>query len=202
MSFSQNFLENIILLILTTALVSFGVPYVLKIIDERKLRERREIDEVKLREQKRFEAELARQGKIIEAQSKLLDDLSQLLWRWRYIAKKLAYYGAAQYEERYDIAKKEYDENVWDLLNQLRIEISKSRRLVSEQAYKDLSELYQYIASIDGEIYDFLIKKGGLDQGVAEKAYALSDHITSEATERIDDTIDSLASELKLKVKP
>ncbi|HEX8772969.1 MAG TPA: hypothetical protein VF735_05140 [Pyrinomonadaceae bacterium] len=200
MNFSQTFFENIVLLILTTLLVSFGVPYVFKIIDERKLRERKEVEEIKLREQKRFEAELARQGKIIEAQSKFLDDLSQLLWKWRYMAKKLAHYGAAEYEERYEIAKKEYDENVWDLLHQIRIEISRSRRLVSEQAYNNLSELYDYIAEIDEEIYD-LIKKGMLNKEVAEMAYALSDRVTSEATEMIDSSIDSLASELKLKVK-
>jgi hypothetical protein len=40
-----------------------------------------------------------------------------------------------------------------------------------------------------------------LNKEVAEMAYALSDRVTSEATEMIDSSIDSLASELKLKVK-
>jgi hypothetical protein len=32
--------------------------------------------------------------KIIEAQTRLLGDLSQLLWKWRYFAKKVVCYGA------------------------------------------------------------------------------------------------------------
>ena len=125
MSWNQRFLENIVLLVLTALITGLGIPWVLKRVAERKLRE-----------QKRFEADLARQGKIIEAQSKLLDDLSQLLWKWRYLAKKVVYYGAQENRERYDLARRQYDEKVWDILNEFRAEISRSRRLVSERAYE------------------------------------------------------------------
>lgn len=76
MRLDQAFLEKIILLVLTALITGFGIPYVLKRVEQRKLRE-----------QKKFEDDLARQGKIIEAQSKLLGDLSQLLWKWRYLAE-------------------------------------------------------------------------------------------------------------------
>ena len=121
MSFEQAFLEKIILLVLTALISGYGIPYVLKRVEERRLRE-----------QKKFEADLVRQGKIIEAQSKLLDDLSQLLWKWRYLAKKVAYYSAQGNAEHFDLAKKQYEESVWDILNEFRAEISRSRRLVSE----------------------------------------------------------------------
>ena len=96
MSLDQAFLEKIILLILTALITGFGIPYVLKRVEERKLRD-----------QKKFEADLARQGRILEAQSKLLDDLSRLLWKWRYLAKKEVFYGAQENTERYDLARKQ-----------------------------------------------------------------------------------------------
>ena len=99
MYFDQAFFEKVILLAITALITGFDIPYVLKRIEERKLRE-----------QKKFEANLVRQNKIIEAQSKLLDDLAGLLWNWRYLAKKVVYYGAQENMERYDSAKKQYEE--------------------------------------------------------------------------------------------
>jgi len=75
----------------------------------------KKVEARKLQEQKKFEAGLIRQGKIIESQSKLLDDLSGLLWKWRYLAKKVVYYGSEKNMERYDLARKQYDESVWDI---------------------------------------------------------------------------------------
>jgi hypothetical protein len=58
MSFSRNFLEGVILLDLTAGLSGFLVHFILKRIDERKLREQKLIDERKIREQKEFDADL------------------------------------------------------------------------------------------------------------------------------------------------
>lgn len=182
----QAFLEKIILLVLTALLTGFGIPFVLKRVEERKLRE-----------QKKFEADLARQGKIIEAQSKLLDDLSQLLWKWRYLAKKVVYYGAQENTERYDLARKQYDESVWDILNEFRAEISRSRRLVSERAYERLDSLYHYVVhDIDVKISD-IIRTEELD---IKKSREMAERFSAEVSKKLDDAIDDLASELKLKV--
>jgi hypothetical protein len=187
MSFTQDFLEKIILLFLTAIITGFGIPYVLKRIEERKLRE-----------QKKFEADLARQGKIIEAQSKLLDDLSQLLWNWRYLAKKVVYYGAQGNTERYDLARKQYDEMVWDILEKFRAEISRSRRLVSEQAYERLDSLYNYVVQdIDVKISN-LISTDNID---FNKSSEIAERFSIEVSKKLDDAIDDLASELNLKVK-
>lgn len=187
MSLNQAFLEKIVLLVLTALITGFGIPYVLKRVEERKLRE-----------QKKFEADLARQGKIIEAQSKLLDDLSQLLWKWRYLAKKVLYYGAQENTERYDLARRQYDESVWDILNEFRAEISRSRRLVSEHAYERLDSLYNYVVhDIDVKISDIIAR----DELDTKKSRGMAERFSVEVSKKIDDAIDDLASELNLKVK-
>ena len=187
MSLSPTFLENIVLLILTALITGFGIPYVLKKVEARKLQE-----------QKKFEAGLIRQGKIIESQSKLLDDLSGLLWKWRYLAKKVVYYGSEKNMERYDLARKQYDESVWDILQDFRAEISRSRRLVSENAFEKLNKLYGYVVyEIDQEISD-LIKMEELD---VERAIEIAQRFSEEVSKRLDDAIDDLASELNLKIR-
>jgi hypothetical protein len=187
MSFDQAFLENIVLLGLTALITGFGIPYVLKRVEERKLRE-----------QRKFEADLVRQGKIIEAQAELLDDLSQLLWKWRYLAKKVVYYGAQQNAERYEVARKQYDDEVWDILNDFRTEISRSRRLVSERAYERLNALYEYVVhDLDMQISE-IIRAETLD---AAKSGEIAERFTVEVSKKLDDAIDDLASELNLKVK-
>lgn len=187
MSVDQAFLEKIVLLVLTALITGFGIPYVLKRVEERKLRE-----------QKKFEADLVRQGKILDAQSKLLDDLSGLLWKWRYLAKKVVYYGAQENMECYDLAKKQYDESVWDILNEFRAEISRSRRLVSERAYERLDSLYEYVVhDIDVKISD-IIRADALD---VKKSKEIAERFSVEVSKKLDDAIDDLASELDLKVK-
>jgi hypothetical protein len=80
MSFSQDFLEKVFLLTLTAGVTGFLIPYVFKIIDERKGQKQKEIDDRRLREQKLYEAALLRQNKVIDAQVQLLDNLANLIW--------------------------------------------------------------------------------------------------------------------------
>jgi RNAse (barnase) inhibitor barstar len=183
----ESFYERVFFLLLTALLTGLGIPYILKRVEERKLRE-----------QKKFEADLSRQGKIIEAQSQLLDELSQVLWKWRYLAKKVVYYGAQENAERYNIARKQYEESIWDILNEFRTEISKSRRLVSERAYEKLDSLYDYIVGdIDVKI-TALIRRKRIESGESSE---IADRFSKEVSKKLDDAIDDLASELKLKVQ-
>jgi hypothetical protein len=183
----EPFYERVFFLLLTALLTGFGIPYVLRRVEERKLLE-----------QKKFEADLARQNKIIDAQSMLLDSLSQLLWKWRYLAKKVVYYGAQGNKGRYQAARKEYDESVWDILNEFRTKISESRRLVSERAYEKLNSLYDYIVGDVDLKLSALMNKKEIDAGISS---ALADRFSNEVSRRLDDELNDLASELHLKVK-
>lgn len=187
MDFDQAFWEKIVLLILTALLTGLGIPWLLK-----------RIEQGKLLEQKKFEADLVRQGKILEAQSKLLDDLSELLWKWRYLAKKVVYYGAKEDVDQYQLARKLYDETVWDILNEFRAQISRSRRLISEQAYQRLNDLYRYVVhDIDLEISRII----GKEQPDVKFCQEMSERFSVEVSRKLDDALDDLASELNLKVK-
>lgn len=184
----HDFLQKIELLLLTALISGFGIPYVLKVVDDRKLKR-----------QKQFEADVALQEKLIDSQSKLLDDLTRILWKWRYLAKSVVYYGSLNQKERYDAARRQYEDTVWGLLNEFRTEISRSRRLVSESAFQKLNSLYDYVVhDLDLKI-TALVSENKPD--IRAECRELADRFSNEVSTRLDEALNDLASELRLKVK-
>jgi len=184
MTISESFVQQVTLLVLGALITGFGVPYVLRLIDARKMRE-----------QKKLEAELARQGKLLDAQSALLDEITRLVWAWRYLAKQVVYYGSRGDNDRYMAAKAKYEDGVWGLLDGLRTQISKARRLVSEAAFERLNDLYGYVVhDVDLKVSD-LAGRAELDRAACS---VLAQRFSAEVSGRLDDAIFELACELWL----
>lgn len=187
MTISEAFLQQVALLLLGALVTGFGVPLVLRLVDARKQRE-----------QKALDAALARQGKLLDAQSVLLDDVTRTVWAWRFLAKQVVYYGSRADKDRYDAAKAKYEDGVWTLLDGFRTQISRARRLVSEQAFKDLNALYDYVVhDVDLRVAD-VAGKADIDcRGCTELAHRFS----AEVSTRLDDALLDLASELRLTAR-
>ena len=183
-TFSEAFVQQLTLLVLGALITGLGVPAVLRRIDARKLRE-----------QKQFEADLARQSKLLDAQAALLDEITRLVWAWRYLAKQVVYYGSRGNEERYGAARAKYEDAVWGLLDALRTQISKSRRLVSEGAFQRLNDLYGYVVhDLDMKVSD-LAGRPDIDQVGCNQ---LASRFSTEVSGRLDDALFELAQELRL----
>jgi hypothetical protein len=176
MGASRTFIESVVLLLLTAGLTGLLAPWVLKRVEERRLR----------------------RGKIIEAQSKLLDDLSELLWRWRYLTIKVTYYAVRGGGEAYEAARKDYDEKIWEVLGDMRREVSLSIRLVSDKSYQTLLAQYRYMSDLDQRV-SALMNADARAEGWRAEAGELHAHIRAEVTTRIDGLINALAEELHLK---
>lgn len=184
MVFTAEFIQSVIVLLITALLSGFLIPYILKMVDDSKSQR-----------QKITEAELQRQEKIIEAQSKLLDDITRLLWQWRYLSIKLTYYGGQNQGDNYAQARQQYDVTVWDILNALRTEISRARRLVSEAAYRQLLQLYTDIVQLDRDLCT-LESLTGVEQRMA--AVEFNQRIYGTLSAQIDDVLRDLAVATKL----
>lgn len=208
MIFTQEFLEKAILLLLTAGLSGFFIPYTLKQIDERKLREQKnidarrlqeqkEFDALKLQEQKKFDADLIRQNQLLEAQAELLDTLSRLLWELQLLALAVSYYKVHPDQEKHEDAFKEYDEKSWILFTKIRCEISKATRLASKKKYDALMFFFdeQLIENMDEKLMK-LIKNNALPEDW-KKYY---DWVIKDLPQKIDNIVTSLAEELKLSL--
>lgn len=187
MKLSPDFLEKLLLLAVTAAVTGLLVPYVLK-----------RIDESKSIEQKRLEADISRQAKLIEAQSKFLDETTEALWNWRYLSMKVAYNGSESREEQYSLAVSGYEAGIWDILNKIRSQTSKSRRLVSEKGYKNLVHLYKQIVELDAEM-DGIVRQRLPPERRAKALAPISQRIYLEMSSKLDDTLDLLAQEVGQK---
>jgi hypothetical protein len=79
----------------------------------------------------------------------------------------------------------------------LRNQINKSRRLASENAYKTLVSLYDRIAEIDAQLTEAARQSPSPER--SEELSRLHRVIRWEMTEKLDEVVDLLAKELRLK---
>jgi hypothetical protein len=187
---SQSFVETLILLLLTLGLIGVLVPFLFWRIDERKKRE-----------QKAFEADLARQGQILDAQVKLVKDLSDLLWEYQLLLVAVPYYRQFPKRNRYPIALNAYEERAGELLVRIRAEISKALHLTPPSLYQELKDLYyNELLQLDLKVSELAL---GDDRGLDRAAewQKLNHYAVQELAERVDKLIDRLATELALKAR-
>ena len=210
MSFSQDFLEKVVLLALTASMTGFLVPYLLKKVEDRRsqrLREeearkaqtQQEINDRRLREQKQYEASLVRQGKIIDAQVKLLENLATLIWEYQLLAIEVSYFNPIEQSELYCAAVKEYDRKTGPTFAKIRAEISKALHLTSAEVYEELRYLYyKELLPLDTDLYD-LMKSQRSSKTKLERWSKFNKYAVYDLADKIDKTLNNLAKELLLK---
>jgi hypothetical protein len=89
-----------------------------------------------------LEAALARQKTILDAQSTLLEEVCQSLWKWRYISTQVTYYGGCDHGAGLEESLLLYRKEIWPTLNEIRRCSSTARRLLSGHVYDKLRTFY------------------------------------------------------------
>lgn len=184
---NQDFLDKAIFLLFTAGLSGLFVPCILKVIDARKLRAKME-----------YEADLKRSDNIVNAQINLLENISKSLWELQLLALAVCYYKVHSNSDRYKAAVENYDEKSWDLFRNVRLEISKAARLVSNDLYDQLLYFFKenLIQRIDETLMP-LIQKG--DNTSTQEWKNQYEFLLYELPIEIDEkVITPLAKELKL----
>ena len=183
----QEFLDKVILLLLAAGISGFLIPWILK-----------EIDASKLQAKMKYEADLRRSENIVNAQINLLENISESLWELQLLSLSVCYYKVHSNSGKYEAAKEDYDLKSWDLFRKIRLEISKSARLVSNDLYDDLLVFFKenLIQKID-ETLIVLIQERDENSMQAWKNHY--DFLLYELPVEIDEkVITPLAKELRL----
>lgn len=206
MGFSQKFLENATLLLLTAGLSGVLVPLLFRWIDERRHRL-----------QKLLEAEIARQAKIIDAQVDLIEDLSTLLWEFQLLLIAVPYYRQFKVRDLYTPALNAYHERAGEILGRIRAEISKSLRLVPQPMFQRIKAFYyDELLRIDmkltsladrSTLYKQNVELSEFQRSIVNTSSELDDEAWSELhrfavhelSEHVDQLIDDLAKAIELK---
>ncbi|MEJ0073914.1 MAG: hypothetical protein WDO17_00450 [Alphaproteobacteria bacterium] len=150
----------------------------------------------------RFERDNARQQKLIEAQSALLDELGSVCWKWRYDAIRVAYYGRElgspndSVVKRYEEAAKNYVENIWANLNQIRFLGTRAGRIFCKSALDEVERFYKRIDDVDSQI-----EKVNATNDMKKKAVLLENIypvVEDDLRKSIADLIFSLAKQAEM----
>lgn len=188
MDISAEFVENVVLLLLTAGLTGLLVPLLLRQIDQRKHAQ-----------QMIFEADIARQAKIIDAQVKLIEDLAQLLWEYQLLLIGVPYYRQFEGRDLYAPSLKAYEDGAGNLLGKIRAEISKALRLTPRSTYQRLKDFYyEHLLELDLKV-SVLAQRDKAGAEVSDEWSQLQRFAVEELSEIVDKLIDDLASELELK---
>lgn len=148
---------------------------------------------------KRFEEELQRQTAMIDQQVSLLDDFGQAAGRFVSSAAKITFYSlvndAASHEHR-KRAIKAYHQD-WDVFDQLRGAIRRTRRLCSESIYRELMAFYAEIEKVDMEV----LEAAGRTTFDADQQSALGQlhhRVHQELPAEVDELLLKMAREMRL----
>jgi hypothetical protein len=186
---SQEFIENVGLLVLTASLTGVLVPLIFRRIDERKFQR-----------QKTFEAELARQNTIIDAQAKFIERLSDSLWEYQLLALVVTYYYLVDNQEIYNKVAEIYYESTAPALVKIRSEISKSLRLVPLQQYKELKRFYyEELLMIEQEVTTHIEQERRGSSPPQSSWSELNQKLAYSLSDRVDKIINDLAEQLDLR---
>ena len=128
----SSFIQNVLLILLTAAVIGLAVPRIKAGMDLRYFRE-----------QKRHKDELSRQSKLVEQQINLLNKYSDTLWQFHYVFIKATYdFAFSVGEGKSDELKREYEKAIWLALLDFRRTISGAIYLVTESHYRHLLDLF------------------------------------------------------------
>jgi hypothetical protein len=117
----------------------------------------------------RFERESARQQKLIDAQWKLLDDLAEICWKFRYDAIRVLWFWQEGKLTEYKSAADEYVKSCWTTLSRIRFHSTQAGRLFSLKALHAVEAFYQRVEILDEKV---------------EKAIAAQDNDTRDAVSK------------------
>jgi len=184
----MNLRDSLILLAATAIVSGFLVPFVLKRIDSQREAQAKDRD-----------LKRVRRDRLIDAQVAFLDRLTETLWSWRYLVMRITYYGGIADEQGFEKARQAYNEKFWFSLNEIRVEISKSSRLVSTRVLEDLRGFYNSIVALDRD----LLSAAAIEDVVERRMtyMDLNHKVFGEISDQIDNLLSKVADDLHLSKK-
>jgi hypothetical protein len=154
------------------------------------------LDEASGNRRLRFERELNRQERVLQDQAKLLDDLTQAVWKWRYTSVQVSYAGRMCNECNMDNALESYRTQRWGDLHSLRTLASRSRRLVSKETHQTLLKFYHESMELDRRIEKVVRLKDAIRK--AAVFGEMNSNLVNSYSDEIEEMLLIIGLEMKL----
>ncbi len=180
---SETLNDQIVTIVVTALISGLVIPPLAKLLD--KMIERKSDIKKQLRER----------------QVELLDNLTRVIWKWRFLAKEIPYHGfykntSAHAKTKYPDAVKNYREAIWDMLLEMKSIKSGVMVWFSEAEADEVEKLYTEVKLIDSDLESTIIEDemGG---DCTPKFQKLSKEFSDVVSANIDNHLKVIAAKIK-----
>jgi hypothetical protein len=193
LSFIQRVAIVLIAAVAAALLTGLMAPWFLRRVDEQRSIRDRERDARRDEERRLQEAKLARQEKVIDTQWEVLQKVSELLWSWRYASMQVTVVSGQRDKATLDAALDKYSKSLWKIFHGVRSEISRLRRFVSDDAFRDARDFYkERMVTLDIWIRE---TRGAPEDSMWGEYHKLNEEIFGKVSDEIDQLLMRLADE-------
>jgi len=180
---TAGFWQALILLALGALATGYFVPKI-----------KASMDKKHFESQKLFEAELARQAEVIAAKSKLLIDLSELLWGYLVAALQVSYMRKADQADAHQASLGRYDDQSWERILKIRTTLGGTRWYAADAPYQRMTEFYSTWCNDLNDRVEAICKDGLADERIEQ----MHEEIRVQFSQRVDEFIRALAHDFEL----
>lgn len=137
-----------------------------------------------------------------QKQVELMESLTGVVWKWRFMAKQIPYYGTGKKQDfisqkRYDDAAEQYEKATWDTFIQIKICQATSVAWFGKDCSQIIGQLYNHLREIDKEVVALINddRKQGAD--VTMQFKELSDRFSKTYSDEIQNFINRITEHIE-----
>ncbi|UOQ69045.1 hypothetical protein [Hymenobacter volaticus] len=144
-----------------------------------------------------------RDSEVRNKQLAILEQLTKIVWEWRFLGKQVCYYGCNYKRsfidnERFQKAIVDYDNRVWPLF--VEIKAIKSRAIVwyAQSVPEKIEALYEYIKrDIDAPLTSLVAKSQSQENNLSSEFFKMQALFSNEVSPNIETHIVFIADKIK-----
>ena len=170
--------ENIFILLLVAVITGFVLPSITKAFEIY------------------FNRRVEKQTELRNKQLEILEQLTKLVWEWRFLGKQVSYYGCDYKlkEERFRLSIKNYNERVWSIFTEIKAIKSRSIVWFPQIVPVEIENLYEYIKSeVDAPMTTLMEESENAASDLSQEFYKWQALFTKKVSPRIEKHITAIA---------
>jgi hypothetical protein len=146
-----------------------------------------------------FTRRVEKKTEIRNKQLELVEQLTKIIWEWRFLGKQVCYYGcdykkSKPEEEKFREAITAYNKKVWELFTEIKALKSRSIVWFPELVPKEIETLYDYVKSeIDSPLSELMNESVDNSKDLSKKFFKWQEKFSNEVSPEIEKHITAIA---------
>lgn len=151
-----------------------------------------------------FTKRVEKQVELRAMQLEILEQLTKVVWEWRFLGKQVCYYGCdyKNKDERFRAAARTYNDKVWKLFTEIKAIKSRSIVWYPKVVPEEIEKLYDYIKrNVDAPMTELMERSSDGKPDVTNHFFQMQADFSNVVSPRIEATIQKIAETIAKAVK-